>query len=282
MDVSPYWNFSDPAASEAALRKALATVANSDDELSLETQIARTYGLRSRFDAAHALLDRIEPRLASAGAEPRVRYLLERGRTLRSSKAPERARPLFVEAADRARTAGLDALEVDALHMIALVEPGPAEQLQWSRKALAVAAASSEPAARNWDASLANNIGMSLHDAGRYDEALASFETALAARERIGAATRVREARWMIAWALRSLRRHDDALAVLARLEAEYAAAGQPDGYVFEEIGENLLAQKKDEAARPYFAKAWALLSTDTSLDRPSDERLARLQRLSR
>jgi tetratricopeptide (TPR) repeat protein len=282
MDVSPYWNFSDPAASEAALRKALATVANSDDELSLETQIARTYGLRSRFDAAHALLDRIEPRLASAGAEPRVRYLLERGRTLRSSKAPERARPLFVEAADRARTAGLDALEVDALHMIALVEPGPAEQLQWSRKALAVAAASSEPAARNWDASLANNIGMSLHDAGRYDEALASFETALAARERIGAATRVREARWMIAWALRSLRRHDDALAVLARLEAEYAAAGQPDGYVFEEIGENLLAQKKDEAARPYFAKAWALLSADTSLDRPSDERLARLQRLSR
>ena len=112
MDVSPYWNFSDPAASEAALRKALATVANSDDELSLETQIARTYGLRSRFDAAHALLDRIEPRLASAGAEPRVRYLLERGRTLRSSKAPERARPLFVEAADRAHAAGLDALEV--------------------------------------------------------------------------------------------------------------------------------------------------------------------------
>lgn len=282
MDVSPYWNFSDPAASEAAFRKALASVANGDDELTLETQIARTYGLRARFDEAQTLLDRIEPRLASAGAEPHVRYLLERGRTFRSSKQPQRARPLFAEAAARAHAAGLEALEVDALHMIALVEPGAEAQLEWNRRALVLARASSDPVAQRWEASLANNIGWTLADAGRYEDALASFEIALAARERVGKPADIRSARWMIARTLRSLNRHDEALAILRDLDRQGDAAGATDGYVVEEIGENLLAQNQSDAARPYFAKAWQLLSADTSLDRPSEERLARLQRLGR
>ena len=166
--------------------------------------------------------------------------------------------------------------------MIALVETAPEAQMQWNRKALAVAAASADPVARNWDASLANNIGMTLHDSGRYEEALASFRTALAARERIGKAGRTREAHWMVAWTLRSLGRHEEALAILRRLEAENGAAGTPDGYVFEEIAENLLAQRQDAAAKPYFAQAWRTLSADTSLDRPDETRLARLERLSR
>ena len=282
MDVSRYWNFDDPAASEAAFRQALAERPGADDALSLQTQIARTFSLRSRFAEAHAALDAIEPQLAGAGAEPQVRWLLERGRTFRSSKLSERARPLFAEAAERAHGARLEALEVDALHMIALLETAPEAQLQWNRKALAVAAASADPTARNWDASLANNIGVSLHEAGRYGEALASFQTALAARERIGNAARTRVARWMVAWTLRSLGRHDAALAVLRGLETEYTATGAADGYVFEEIGENLLAQRQGEAAKPYFARAWQLLSADTSLDRPDDPRLARLERLSR
>jgi hypothetical protein len=81
---------------------------------------------------------------------------------------------------------------------------------------------------------------------------------------------------------LRSLRRHEEALAILRRLDAENAVSGEPDGFVFEEIAENLLALQKGDAAKPYFAKAWQLLSADTSLDRPSDEHLARLDRLSR
>ena len=76
MDVSPYWNFDDPAASEAAFRRALAERPGGDDALTLQTQIARTLSLRSRFAEAHVLLDTIEPQLAGAGAEPRVRWLL--------------------------------------------------------------------------------------------------------------------------------------------------------------------------------------------------------------
>lgn len=86
----------------------------------------------------------------------------------------------------------------------------------------------------------------------------------------------------MIAWTLRSMQRHDEALAILMRLEREFAADGQPDGFVFEEIAENLLAQGRRDAARPWFAKAHALLSQDRTLERPDDARLARLLALSR
>ncbi len=86
----------------------------------------------------------------------------------------------------------------------------------------------------------------------------------------------------MAAGERRALRRHDEALALLRALERELAAAGASDGFVPEEIAENLLAQGQAAQARPYFAQAHALLSKDESLDRPDDARLARLLELSR
>ena len=280
MDIRALWDFNDPARSEAVFRERLAG-ASADDKLSLQTQIARTYGLRSRLAEAHALLDRIEPALAAAGPEPKVRYLLERGRTWRSSRQPDKARPLFLEAVELAGAAKLEFLAIDAMHMVALIEPAE-QQMTWNQRALAAARQASDPAARNWDASLANNIGMSLHEQGRFEEALANFRSALAARERIGEAQAIRTAHWMVAWTLRSLKRHAEALAILQRLDREAAASGRPDGYVFEEIGENLLAQGQAQQARPWFAKAHALLSQDSSLDRPDEQHLARLLELSR
>ncbi|MEP7139070.1 MAG: hypothetical protein ABI745_05550 [Caldimonas sp.] len=281
MDVGPLWNFADPAASEAAFREALRTTGDSDDVLTLKTQIARSLGLRARFDEAHAVLDDVEPQLVAAGPEPRVRYLLERGRAYRSAKLAERSRPLFVEAAELAAAARLDGLRIDALHMVALVEPTPAAQLRASEQALETAIASSNPAARGWEASLANNIGMSLHDLGRDEEALASFQRALVARRHLGQVREIRIGRWMIAWTLRMLERSDEALVDLRALEAEYAAAGSASGYVFEEIAENLALLGRHDEARPYFARAHRALAADTSPDRVDDERLARLQRLS-
>lgn len=280
VDIRALWNFDDLPATEAAFRAALAG-ASGDDALSLQTQIARTYSLRSRFDEAHAVLDRVEPALAGAGPEPRVRYLLERGRTFRSSKQVEKARPLFAEAVERAVAAKLEFLAVDAMHMVALVAP-PAEQMAWNQRALAAAQAATDPAARDWDASLANNIGMTLHGQGRFEEALASFRTALAARERIGKPGGIRVAHWMIAWTLRSLKRHDEALVILQRLDRETAAAGRPDAWVYEELGENLLALGRAGEARPWFAKAHAQHLLDTSLNRPDEKHLERLLALSR
>ena len=174
--------------------------------------------------------------------------------------------------------AGLDELGVDAMHMVALVEPGPEWQMHWNRAALALAQVSKEPHARNWDASLANNIGMTLHEQGHYQASLESFRTALAARERIGKPGRIREAHWMIAWTLRFLKRQDEALLIVRRLQAETTEA--PDGHVFEELGENLLILGRDAEARPYFARAWELLSKEPSPLRADQTRLEGLRRI--
>ena len=280
-DVAALWDFDDPTGSEARFRAALAE-ATQDAALSLRTQIARTLGLRSRFAEAQHELDAVDAELGDAGAEPRVRALLERGRVWRSQGDPARAQPLFLQAAQAAQAAGLEDLQVDALHMVALVQPEPEQQLAWTRRALAAARSAADPRARRWEASLTNNIGWSQHDAGRHDEALQSFRDALAARERDGASpVRLREARWAVARELRALARHDEALGILRRLDAELRDTGASDGFVPEEIAENLLALGRAGEARPYFARAATELARLDSLERPDDARLARLQALS-
>lgn len=281
LDIPALWDFADPARSEAVFRAQLAR-SGGDAALVLQTQIARSLGLRRNFAAGHALLDEVEAALPGAGAEPRVRTLLERGRLWRSAGEPQRARPLFEQAVERAEAARLPDLAVDALHMVALVEPDPAVQIEINQRALERARTSTDPRVRRWEASLANNIGMSLMEAGRHAEALQSFRAALAARERQGARPGIRVARWMVAWALRHLGRHDEALEILHTLEREHAAAGGSDPYVFEEIGENLLARGQAAQARPWFGRAHAALMLETAPDRPDAARLARLLELSR
>jgi len=229
-DLSEMWDFDDPAGSESRFRDA-AAVAEGTDRLVLLTQVARALGLQERYDEGHAVLDH----LAVDDAEVATRACLERGRLLRSSGDADAARPHFEAAAAAAGEGGLEALHVDALHMVALTAPVE-DQQRLTEEALAVARASSEPAARDWDASLLNNLGMVHADAGDWPAALASFEEALAARERIGDPARTRVAKWMVGWALRNLGRTDDALAVQTALKAELETVGEEDPYVDEEI----------------------------------------------
>jgi tetratricopeptide (TPR) repeat protein len=119
--------------------------------------------------------------------------------------------------------------------MVALVAPAK-DQHRLHEEALAVARAATDPAARDWDASLLNNLGMVQAEAGDWPAALTSFQEALAARKRIGDAGRTRVARWMVGWALRNLGRTDEALAVQTALKAELEAAGEEDPHVDEEI----------------------------------------------
>ena len=140
------WDFADPAKSEQRFRDALAG-AGGDWRLELETQIARTYSLRSRFADAHRLLDEVEPQLAKAATKPRLRYLLERGRTFNSAGDKAAARPLFLQAWDLGQRADEEDLAIDAAHMVAIVEGGQSA-LEWNRRALALAERARDPAAR--------------------------------------------------------------------------------------------------------------------------------------
>ena len=53
-----------------------------------------------------------------------------------------------------------------------------------------------------------------------------------------------------------------------------------PDGYVYEEIGECLLAKEKKEDAKMYFKQAYELLSKDIWLQENEKKRLERLKNL--
>jgi tetratricopeptide (TPR) repeat protein len=229
-DPADLWDFDDPVASEQRFREA----AVGEDSAVMLTQVARALGLQERYDEAHEVLDEVaaHPRPTP---EVQARVHLERGRLLRSAGEPAAAETEFDVAALRARAAGLEFLHIDALHMQALVAD-PVDAVMITEQALALAAVAEDPRARNWDASLLNNLGMLRVDAGRLEEALATFEDALAARQRIGVPADVRVARWMVGWTLRLLGRTDQARATQRELRAELAAAGETDPYVEEEL----------------------------------------------
>ncbi|HJW51629.1 MAG TPA: tetratricopeptide repeat protein [Burkholderiaceae bacterium] len=267
IDVTPLWNFSQPELSEQRFRDALQT-ASGDDALILQTQIARSYGLRKDFATARTLLRDIEPQIAQAGPEARVRYFLELGRTYASAThAPEQmtqqdrdlARAAYRRALDEARAARLDNLAIDAIHMFAFIDTAPAEQLEWGLQALAVVEASTQPAAKRWEASIRNNIGYALHRLGRYEEALQQFRLALELRERSTDADATRAAHWMIAWTLRAMGKAEEALQIQLRLEREADAAGRPDRYVFEELEALYQAAGDTERAQFYRQRREAL-----------------------
>ena len=227
------WDFEDPAGSEARLR-ALLTDADGQDALVLRTQVARALGLQQRYDEAQAVLDEVAA-AASPGTEARVRERLERGRVLRSCGDPDRAGPLFAEAAALCGRL-LPGLRIDALHMTALLAGSPAEQVALTETVLAEARADDDPAARRWVPSLLNNLGMARHDAGDLAGALAAFEEALAVRRERGEHRETQIATWMVAWVLRLLGRDDEALRIQTALKAELEAEGATDPYVDEEI----------------------------------------------
>jgi len=261
IDLSALWDFSKPELTEQRFKAALAKVTG-DEELIVRTQIARTHGIRKDFSRARQILKSIKSRIDDAGPEPRVRYYLELGRTFCSATHPPesqtesaktQARAAYMTAYEIAQQADLDGLAVDALHMMVMVDTAPEDQLSWNYKAIALVESSSQPAAKQWEGSLRNNVGYALHLAGRYDEALEQFKLALEARQRSGNPVTIRVAYWMIAWTYRAQGRFDEALEIQLRLEQECDAANAPDTYVFEEL-EHLYRALNDEARAEIYA----------------------------
>jgi tetratricopeptide (TPR) repeat protein len=128
--------------------------------------------------------------------------------------------------------------------MLAIIAP-PASALTLNLQAIQLAESSGQEKARNWLGSLYNNTGWSYHDMGEYETALNIFEKAEAFRRSKGSVNEIRIATWCIARTLRSLNRVEEALSKQMTLKAELESAGETDGYVFEEIGECLLARER-------------------------------------
>ena len=269
IDVRSLWDFGNPALSEQRFREAL-ELATFDDALILKTQIARTFGLRKDFETARQILAEVEPHLAGASPDAKVRYLLELGRSYSSATHPpesqtadakSQARDAFMRAAELAKSAALDALAIDALHMMAFVDVDPEAQLKWDLEALAYLESSTQADAKKWEASLRNNVGYALKLQKRYDEAIAQFELSREAHRRSGNDSGVRIANWMIASCHREAGQLHIALEMQLALERDWAAAGEPDPYVFEEL-EGIYRAMGDEARAEHYAAEFRRVRT--------------------
>lgn len=279
-DLDALWDYAHPDQTETKFREILPQFSEEVPAyLELLTQIARAQGLQHKFEDAHRTLDQVEGGLGEDASRPKIRYLLERGRVFNSSGHPEEARPFFEQAFELAKQISEDFYGVDALHMLAIVAPAD-QSLALNLQAIKLAESSREERARNWLGSLYNNTGWSYHDLGEYAAALEIFEKAEAWQRSKGRVNETRIAAWCVARTLRSLNRFEEALSRQMALKEEWESAGESDGYVFEEIGECLLALDRLQEARPYFSKAYEALSQDAWLPEQEPDRLARLKDL--
>lgn len=237
------WDFRDPAASEARFAAAASDRSRPPSHRAeLATQRARALGLQGRFDEADDVLDAV---LDGADVPPPVggvvgvRVALERGRLRRSAGDPAAAVVHLRAAASVAERIGATALEVDALHMLALADADRAEE--WTARALGVVAGSTDLEVRRWEVALQNNLGWARHDAGAYDDALAAFRAAHRAALEVGTVEQEQIGRWAVARCLRSMGRFDEARA----LQEQLAVERPDDGYVAEELA-RLAAGERD------------------------------------
>jgi tetratricopeptide (TPR) repeat protein len=271
------WDWDDAAESEARFREAAEDAGDERSRDMLLTQVARALGLQGQFAEAAEVLDSLP---SGADAELDVRIALERGRVLSSSDHADGAWPLFEEALALAQEAGLENLAVDAVHMLAIVAP-PEERTALNERAIAMAGAAADPRARQWLASLYNNLGWTRLDAEQADEALRLFELALAERQKRDQPRETAIARWAVARALRATGRVEEALAAQVQLAADNVNDGVDDPYVDEEIGECLLVLEREIEARPHFARAAEGLAADPWMAEHEAVRIARLQQLA-
>lgn len=231
LDLKPLWNFDDPAASRARFEGLYSELLEAEARAVVLTQIARTHGLEGQFEVGHELLDSIEPLDDGLNAWVEI----ERGRLLRSAGDSPAARGHFEAGARAAENSGQIGLQFDALHMMALTLPA-AEQVSFTQQVIAAARASQSVDAQNWVASLLNNLGMAQSELGDWAAARASFEEALAERVRLGDASRIYPARYMVGWTMRNQGERQAALAWMTDLQRDLLAAGRSDEFVAAEL----------------------------------------------
>lgn len=276
------WDYNNPAATEEKFRQVLQSLSpdtNLSDFLQLKTQLARTFSLRSMFNEAHAILDEVEQQLPELKDVAHVRYFLERGRSFNSAGKKAEAFQQFMTAKETAQQLNEDFYTIDAIHMLAIIAT-PAEAIALNEKGVIFAENSKSPQAKNWLGALYNNLAWSYFDRGEYEKALSIFLRALKWREEKQSAKEIFIAKWCVARTLRALNRLDEAIKIQLALLEEMVETDQPDGYVYEELGELHLA-KNEPVYKMYFGFAHTALSNDKWLAANEAARLQRMKELA-
>jgi len=283
-DFDKLWNYEDPAATEAKFRELLPAAEKGKDRayyIELLTQLARTQSLQRKFDKAHEILDKAMKLVSVEHIVPRIRFMLERGRTYNSSKEYEKARELFHAAYLQSEKYGEDNLAIDAVHMLGIVDKDE-ESLKWNNLAIEMAERTTDEKAKSWLGPLYNNTGWTYHDMGEFDKALSIFEKNVEWHTKRESGMQLYIAKWSVARCLRSLGRIEEALEMQMALRGkDNEMYSCEDGYNAEEIAECLFALGRAEEAKPYFSRAYEQLSKDSWVQENDKEKLERLKSLS-
>jgi tetratricopeptide (TPR) repeat protein len=287
-EIDALWDWGNPAESERRIRRAAGEAAKAGEqsrELQLQTQVIRAMVLQRRFEDAKPLWRTLNEQMRTVMDPPfRARFYLESGRWDNDWNKLENAISYTRVAVTIAQRHQLDFLQVDALHMLAIMAQGE-EAMRWHKEAIDVASASRDPRTRRWLATLHNNLGWTLFELGRHEEALAMLEEALRRRLEQGVPGPIHIARFCVAKVKRVLGRVDEAFAEQCRLIVTPPSGvpvwSKPDGYGNEEIGECLLAMGNEVAARRHLAIAYHVLSKDPWLSQREPARIQRLRELT-
>lgn len=279
------WDYNNPEETERKFRALLPEVKKSGNKsayLQLLTQIARTLSLQLKFDESDKVLDEIESELDEEQYIAAIRYDLERGRVLNSSKKGDRGRKNFIKAYELGLEKKEDNLAIDAAHMLGIIEPYEEAQ-KWNETAMKLAEESKVEKAKGWLGALYNNTAWNYHDNKEYEKALKLFEKNVELHTQKKSGFPLIIAKWSVARTLRSLDKIDEAIKMHFDLLKEIEEKGlQQDGYIYEELGENFLIQNKKEESRKNFALAYEILSKDRWLAEYEKERLERIKELSK
>jgi len=279
--IDKLWNYYDAPATRAKFLELLPRAEASGDKsyyLQLLTQIARTYSLQANFAEAHKILDTVEKQLTTDLALVKVRYLLERGRTYNSSEQQAKALPLFIEAVELGKSINAMNYAIDAVHMVAIAQKDPNDQVKWNLKGIEMAKADTTQKA--WLHALYNNIGESylrLKDYGaayNYFHLLAQLQKEQYGKEDI--LTIKDEAK-----SLTLSGKPSQALALMEDVAKKLEQNKEQNGWIENELAEALYALDKKTEALPHFQKAYELLLKDDYCVQFEPERLEHLKKMS-
>ena len=276
------WNYWKPEESEKLFKALLLNEKRLEDKnyhLQLLTQIARTQSLQRKFTEAHHILDTVEMKMDETLPVVCIRYHLERGRTYNSDQEQEKATPFFKSALSISLENNEENYAVDAAHMLGIVFKKEAS-LEWNLYAMKLAEEASDERAKKWLGALYNNIGWTYCDMKAYEQAKEIFHKSLDFYLTNGSAIQQRIAKWSIAKVDRYLGNID--LAKKMQHELEIEAKDEPDGYIFEELGELYLLENNKPQYNYYFHEAYKLLALDGWMQKNENSRLERINHLSK
>jgi tetratricopeptide (TPR) repeat protein len=169
-------------------------------------------------------------------------------------------------------------LAIDAIHMVALAKKDPKEQIGWNLKGIALAEADTN--SRSWLWALYNNIGDCYLGMEDYENARLYFHKLVELQKEKGGEpdmyTLKDEAR-----AIRLSGHPAEAFTIIELIFSKLQKEKQDDGWIREELAENLYALGKKKGARQHFIIAYELLSKEDFCIKNEQEKLNHLKEMA-